>query len=744
MSRNELAVFDLFVGREAEKKRFLADLHDLLVDPSPQGSDPYLFLIYGNGGMGKTCLARQLCHLAQQELPFVGQVRTLWIDWLDEAQKYPQFQFGRSSVEPEIIFQVVREVAGRKRWGKQFSVYNKALRLRTKLDKKVKEAVANAPSDESDETSLLTTLGIEMVARIVRMKIPMGDFIEEVIKIFAQMGMQIGIEQAKRLANKLQEIIQAHLDSEQIEYFLNPNQQLARALGRGLANVAGNKPLIVVMDSYEMIDRADIWLREVIREAGPQVVWLIVGRNDLVHSRRFGRDYFKGYEADFPQLVAFNLARLSADEIADYFAMAVPERTLSKSALHHIAEITHGIPLAVEESAEIWRAGVPIEALIGEESAESPSQIVQRLTDSYLRYVVAPQDREMVYALALARGDVEILRAMLTPENAEFQLDDSLHRLERDYASVHAHHARLHPAPAAFLLRHLQQDMQRSSPAVRHFVQQAIDLIQSRLELLQTEIPNLQRRYLDGDWIDAVLKMTEYQAWIDSRAGWRWLVPCLVEAWGYAPDLCTDLLQTAAFWHETWNDHDRRLFQSLRGVLPKCEDRERLQALRTLQKLAEYEWLAGDGEQDRLAIVHLRFGEFWLTQGELDQALTSFDSAEMLITDQQPLLKQMLADGLEGLGRALAEAPLDKKSAEPTQLFAKLTALMPQHQRGWYQLAVHQERSQQYYAALEAYRQALKRNPCHAPSFVGIGNCQTALQQYPEAIQAYQQALFLD
>jgi hypothetical protein len=45
---------------------------------------------------------------------------------------------------------------------------------------------------------------------------------------------------------------------------------LKKLTGSGL--VLSGKPLIVTLDTYEIVDRVDVWMRLVIRHAGPRVL----------------------------------------------------------------------------------------------------------------------------------------------------------------------------------------------------------------------------------------------------------------------------------------------------------------------------------------------------------------------------------------------------------------------------------------------------------------------------------------
>ncbi|MFO3796784.1 MAG: hypothetical protein ACK8QZ_05805 [Anaerolineales bacterium] len=102
----------LFLGRVEEQKQFRAALKEVLHPPSDE-TLPYIFLLYGDGGMGKTTLAKRLCDIAESEPPFAGKFQTLWLDWEDERRRWSALQVGREHIRPETVFDVIHAVAMR-------------------------------------------------------------------------------------------------------------------------------------------------------------------------------------------------------------------------------------------------------------------------------------------------------------------------------------------------------------------------------------------------------------------------------------------------------------------------------------------------------------------------------------------------------------------------------------------------------------------------------------------------------
>jgi len=759
----------LFLGRVEEQKQWRAALKEVL--HPPHGEDlPYIFLLYGDGGIGKTTLAKRFRDIARDEPPFESAFQILWIDWEDERRRTARLRVGREHISPETVFDIIHERAVAQNWGGDFGAYQKAVKERAEAEKKV--AAALEASGERDEFAALRSAGAGAIARILRLRLPIGETGENLARAFLEVGIRVGAEQAAQLRTALERRLRARLDPKQYEIFLNPNQQLARALAEGLKKVAARKPLILFLDTYEIVDRADIWLHEVMRAAGPRLVWVISGRDDLVRSRQFGAESFKGYADEFPRrLVARDLLQLAQQDVRAIFADVAPARPLDDAALAAFTRATRGIPLAIHEAAEMWRSGIALEEIIGEIDDATPrGQIVQKMTARY--FLHAPEaDQPALWALALARGDVEILRAMLRPaDEAIFDLDGLLQRLERDYASVHYERARLHDDPAFFLREHLKSELHRSDDRVQLLNWRAAEVLRARLEKLQADLPRLEDRCADEDWVKTAVDLCDSLFWLDESEAWHWLIPRLVESLAYSRPLRRGLAQTAQSWEECLSAAGKKRVKVLRevegwffsshGVQADLPDELRLlmeklgylqekqaELLDELTRLERLRYLQGEGESERSAILDWQRGKLLYARGKYTEALAMYERAERGLPKDGEALKKQLGEALYDLAGEFLW-PQHRRdaiySAEAERILPKVVEWLPEKQGAWYRLGVALYLGEKHDAALAAYQRAIELDPKLAAPHNGIGNVQSDLGNYEAALAAYRRAIELD
>jgi tetratricopeptide (TPR) repeat protein/GTPase SAR1 family protein len=811
-----------FFGRVEEQKQFRAALHELLAAPEGETLS-YVFLLFGDGGIGKTTLTRRFRDIARDEHP--DAFAALWLDWEVARISSVRLDVDRAQISAEAVLDTLHTALKSAGWAEHAQAYEAALVLRTRAEQSA--ARIFTPGGERDSLAALRSLSQEEITRLVRE--PSG-----------------GDAERQRLRTLATERLQAQLEPFEFEMFRAPRERLAAALAEGLRAIAAERPLLIFLDTYEIVDRADPWLRVAVRQAGPRVLWVIAGRDDLRRRRRFGDEYVQGYAEDFPRrLVPFDMRQLARDDVRDYFAAVVPGRPLDAGDLDAITRATRGIPLAVREAADIWKDGRPLGDIVRDipEGAPGP-QIVRTMTERYqLHCIRDAEDKRALYALALARGDSDILRAMLrptadtppppaveprpparvsqrrlreivtetlsenelrilcsdmevdyellpgtdkgvkvveliascrrigrydelvqecwrlrpnapwedTPANPSampqpgdsFSLEDELIRLERDYASVHREQARLHDEPAAFFLEALRQPVTRGEPWLRQLVDRAVDVLRARLARLEANLPRLEDRCADEDWVKSAVALADFLFWRDEDEAWRWLVPRFVEGMVYNNELCTDLVQLVIVW-ESWLSAAGRK----RARLMRAESREQIDNLvKELVHLGQSGLLTGEGERERQAVLELVQGARSFVHKRYKDALYWYEQCERGLPARGEKLRKLLASQLVDLcGRYIwpegANSAQYSEIAE--QVLNKVTHWMPSDGSAWYSLGVVRAQRSEFTSATIALQKANEIDPNRALPYIGLGTVYRDLGRLDDAIASYTRAVELD
>jgi tetratricopeptide (TPR) repeat protein len=779
-----------FFGRVEEQKRFRDALSETITPPSGENL-PYVFLVYGDGGIGKSTLSRRFCDIATEKHSLWCPIHTLWIDWEEARRRLPALQVGHDAIAPETVFDVIVHTAQTQHrgWQGYFTAYHETQQRRASAEHTAHQVLDSAT--ERPELRELRSAGATALAKILRVGsslagLPIGNSGEQLAKAFLEAGIQIGAEAAVGLRQRLADLLRARMGADTYDLFVNPLEHLAHALADGLRRIAGRGALLVVLDTYEVVDAVDPWLRLVIRNSGPHVLWVLSGRNDLVNSRRYGDTYFKGYAEEWPRrLVPVNVTQLARDDVAAYFAATVPERPLDDTAVDAIRQTTRGIPLAIVLAAEMWQKGIALENIVGHSDKDTPAQqIVDQMTERYLLHAVTTADRYALYAIALARGDRAVLQGMLTPTDASgFNVNDELRRLERAYASVYAGEARLHDDPQAFFEAYLRQDAQLSDPSVQRLIERGVAVLEERLERIAADYDLIEERLTDDDYLTTTLTLSDYLFWLDEERAWRWLIPRFVEALAYSDNLRRGLLTEAGRWRKRLSARGKRRLEALQ-TLTSLRDAAAATGLSELERLAERGYLAGDGEAERRAILRWQRGRLYYYQQHYAEAMTALDQAEQGLPAGGQVLRDHLAEAYEDLGgqlgwRRAAGRTVDaqaspaaedayqkalrlgrvssalyhalgavqaklKKYQQSLENRKKALEVNPQNVYAWHGLGVVYYDLRRYDEAITAYRQALQLDPQYAYPWHGLGNVYHDLRRYDEAIAAYRQALQLD
>jgi tetratricopeptide (TPR) repeat protein len=763
---------DIFLARTEEQRQFRRSLSaltanqttwvqrqlptftKLLPRPEPPESEPRFLLFYGPGGMGKTTLTQRLHTLAQDEAAFEGKVNTLFLDWEQEQKLNVDLQVGHDNIAPDTVLRVLHKTLVKAGWGKQFGEYETALKELATAEEKVNSAMQGQPDNTLPDQ--VSRLGAKGIAYLIRLHVGMATVPQEPLESTLDSTFKVSAEGL----SQTRQFVQRALAPKEYELYEQPNERLAEALGQGLARLSQQKPLVLLFDTYEIVDRpdCDYTLRRVIQTSGDNTLWVITGRSNLADSGQRGRVYFRGYKRDFAegQLYDRALSEFGLDLIQQYFAQVTPERPITEEQADAVARFSLGIPFVIRQVAVMWREGKPIEEIVAPTATpalgsgvSAYDQVIKTTSERFLVHCFeAPgreADLEAIYALALMRRpDAELLRQMLD----EPDLEGRLQQLKQRYAFIWVEQVRLDEKLTQFLRAYLLADVRRSSTRVQTLNDRAIAWLQLQCEAKAQGIDDTAEQLREKALAELWLDLAHHQFWRSEEAGMRYLVPHFVTGRQYNRRWAQSLLEIAeTFSLYCVQDNQQRLghFSRVMETYPETEDTAVV--LADLEKLLQRGWLNGSHQAEYETILLLQRGHLAYHRGQYSTALDAYLAAKKQFPENSAQLREDLAQGFYWVSGKFIW-PDDKdgavSSADGETAIEHAVELCPEESDYQGRLGVARKKSGKIELAIAAYQQAIKLNSKYAYPHNGLGNIYRDQGRYKKAIAAYQQAIKLN
>jgi hypothetical protein len=327
----QLDLFDLYLTRW---KRILFDADPDLETPVLAASSPanklqgLIVLLYGRGGFGKSTLLGRYRVMAQEEDRHL-RVSTI-VDW-EFAVEGKRGLFNPPAGQEVDAAEYYRVLYAQlamalEKDARSFREYQAAIKAVDEARKRASGVLESMQND--DRYATFRTVTMEGLLALARSFVPGSGVLLDnpIVKAAADAGAKITVEQLSQMHARLRATL-----GNKLSDYLDPALRLGLALGRDLAELARNLPLLVCFDTYEEVDEADHLLRIVMGTAGARVGWVLAGRDNLwagseQRRRSIGKVY--GYkEIVLPTLglaIDFNAGGVGAfttSDITAYFAL---------------------------------------------------------------------------------------------------------------------------------------------------------------------------------------------------------------------------------------------------------------------------------------------------------------------------------------------------------------------------------------------------------------------------------------
>lgn len=760
-----------FLGRLEEQDRFrealrvvqrqsraIEKVKDLISDDE-QDTSPFLFLLYGEGGMGKSRLAARLRDIAVHETPFKRHFRVIWLDW--ERRKELDYRLAaRDSLSPEVIFEHLYAVFRDEGFGREFDLYEESIKQRTEAEKKVAQAL-NHPTAGNDRYAAIRELGSKGLAWLLRTGLPAGAALPEepTAKVFEAI-IGSGAEALAQAREAATTLLRTSLSPDEFDLFTLPYETLARHLATGMRASSARKSIVLVLDTYEIADREDAWIRQLVKLAGQRMVWVIAGRDNLADSRKYGQKYLTGYRAEFGsrKLRVFPLGEFSINDVSEYFAERVPDRVLDIKNAEDLHRATLGIPLAVRAAAAIWKAGISLDDITKNVPPRpSREQIVKLMTERFLVHCFDdpnhPNDRVQLYALALAnRPDPNLIAALLSSENLEHDLSD----LERRYSFVFVSEMKLHDAVSSFLREYLLISIHRASKEVSSPNEKAVAYLRALLKSRELKAQTLEARINDNRWTVSTLDLVHHSFWLEEDAGWLVLTAAFVGGLAYDRSFAVALLgiatQFLSILSESGKNRLKVLSEGIGSVDPdegsipivsfikeiKNTSSEKVEAMLAELEFWSHEWTDDGCNIERHAILDFRHGA---SKSSLEDELPFYMLAGQKLPTQSKVLRSQLADALSLVALGLA---FSGRSNEGIPIYEQAVRIDSGNATAHHSLGHIYRDLQRSEEAIKEFQRAIVLEPKNPYHYYCLGDIYQALGRYDEAIASFQECIKLN
>ncbi|MFD5634832.1 tetratricopeptide repeat protein [Streptomyces sp. NPDC127077] len=740
---------DVFVGRADQQDR----LRQLLGQLDGAGPDEgYVVLVRGQGGVGKSTLLARMREIVGEERHRRGwrrgRLTPVFLDWGED----PLRSVAAASADgPEVwlLLAAVQTALVEVYGAPAERAFNDFRRQAAQLPEMVERAKRLALLDEhggaqpvitnKDSQEMLAGLG---GLGLGVLGIPVGQ--KSVAKATA------GAFTAGSAAHRLRH---GTVDAQLFRQLVDAKTTLVQAFGQGMRALARRQPVVVIMDTCELLGPTLLELRQIVARSGPRSVWVLGTRLEEEKQRaedsvaeRLLRGIPEARLRDMP-LEAFD-----DDSAAAYLSARRPG--LSEQEITQAADFSRGLPLALALVVQALENGMRVEKVCEQPTEDHglPSQVVQTLALRYLTHTATvaalAEDRSKLCALALAQhDDPDVLSVLWNVPAADVRTVTNRLIARHDFMS--SHHRVLHDAVRVAIHNLLLRKDERA--AMREANQRAADFLRERARRAGHQ--TVDEQLADDQWRQDIAALVWHTFWADPRAGTTLLLQLL--PWAEAvPAFRNELIQHAQFFAPTCLPDTATTLTALKAFsnwywwgVAAGEERERRAARQ--QVLTTSTTTAQDVAAQPPASV---YRNLWAAATAKAASLLRADTVALLRTAAHHTLPPDAATA-----RRIASVASDLTRG--WHAMRDMTATERQDELALHQIIVRHDPTNshahtdlghchaeagQWTDAETAYRQALHHDPTNSHAHTGLGHCHAQAGQWTDAETAYRQALHHD
>ncbi|WP_180356970.1 tetratricopeptide repeat protein [Streptomyces sp. TLI_146] len=781
---------DLFVGRTEEQARFARVLGNA-AGRTPGGPDEgFVVLVRGYGGIGKSTLLRRFAAIAAGGVPAVpvrpGRFVVALVDWEDD-RKLPRVEDDYALFEGPPVWKVLERVRAalesaaapgwrrRRRVGKAFEGFVRQVARMKELEEEASRLGIGGVLGRRQVTP-------EQMARIVKA----GTDLAGVAGAPGAVTVPVAraAEAGAGLLSAAREGRAQRVDPELYRALVDAVDAVVTAFADGVREVAKRWPVVVVLDTCELLGGSGPWLREVTRRCGRRVVWVLglrlepeleaVGDSeaaryrDVLHEQR---------------LTAIDVTRFDNRTVEDFLTRQLGGTAAEPLDLGRILSLTQGVPLAVSLLSRLLAdrlgRGHPVDDLY-DEIADSGqvSSVVAGMARRYLVHA-SREDSDLHQDLPLLVGLALVHHGQDTPwPTKEFDPLDRLHEtrprerpptrepellaalwdqpahqvaatlagLARRHDFVSSGSGSMHRDVRDAIRLHLLTPTERVRYTAMN--QRAVELLTARLHAMAHA--TTEDQLTDPDWRSAAASLLWHTCWVDPAQGpplLRHLYPAAHVLQPAFARLLLDVISRFTAYCPARDQHLPSNLQTLTGQPDAAQPHHSRTALRALM-----DWLTSAPTPSPPFLIgpaepyyHLlrAFCHRQLGLG-LPERVAAVRHAAAVFPPGSGLTANRiggLADGIDHFDPASLPAPEQDALLEGRRL---TTRYHPNDARAHNNLGVVLTELGRFPQAEDALREAIRLDPNYAIAHDSLGWTLIKLGRFPQAGVALREAIRLD
>ena len=520
----------VFLGRADEVRRFSDALASLPYLGFAEDW-PTVVVVHGLGGIGKSTLLRRLRELVSDPDAAV------WVDFEEERKRQPQLFRGDLGPGLRTVLDAVmracvealESLGDRELAENAFDAYRAdVVRLPHMLDQ------AQSALTEAQQTSRLTKEDISAVEKSV---VALGSLVAGqplTLPLGAAAGAAMGQSALSHAGWWRRLLGGSKVEAHDYELLTDPQGALARTFGDALAECSQLRPLLVFLDTSELVLHLMPWLRVAMRRSGGRALW-VIGMRVESEATASGESEISTFVREVPndRLRLMALTRFDDHTVRLYLAARLPDQDFTDDDVREVSDFTRGLPLAVSLVADLLSRGAGlgdacavVERPQGVLEPVSPGEVVRALARRFLIHAErqpgeqARRDLHRILCLAIANGhparNPSLLRAL-------WGTTDDLFDALRDLASRHdfvlSGTFRLHDDVRDALRNDLVDPVRRTR--IEPSCQRAVDSITIELQKRRALLPFLSDQMASDDYQALLLDYVWYSFWTAHEAGWQ-------------------------------------------------------------------------------------------------------------------------------------------------------------------------------------------------------------------------------